>query len=75
MEEKVDLRKLGDVGSYPSLYEKLTRELAEEIQMEEDKDYIVVSWEVQEKAMNYFNQHGFEKTLSYMLELRKKNND
>jgi hypothetical protein len=71
--EKVDLRILKQPGEYSDMYEKLTLQLAREIEMSKNKNYVSVSWESQEQAMDYFNIHGFEKTLSYMLSLRKEN--
>ncbi len=73
MKEKVDFSILKQPGYYLNLHEKVAHELAEEIECKKDKDYWVVSWESQVEAMNYFNEHGFEKTLGYMLELRKEN--
>ena len=73
MNKKVDLSQLKNPGSYPDLYEKVTLELAEEIEYKKSKDYIVVSWESQIEAMDYFNKYGFEKTLDYMLNMKMEN--
>lgn len=71
MEEKVDLRKLKPAGTYPSMYEKLVLELAAELQRLKDPDEPAVTWACQEEAMNYFNAHGFVKTLDYLMTLRR----
>jgi hypothetical protein len=71
----VDLRKLQPAGSYPSLEEKLSLELAREYQREEDPDYVSVSWPNQERAMAYFNEHGFVLTLDHMIKLRARNDE
>ena len=55
----------------PSLYNKLILELACEIHYSESNS-CSVSWEAQERAMNYFNENGFEKTLDYMIDLQTK---
>lgn len=69
---RVNLKKLRPVGSYPSVEEKVTLQLAREYQRIEGFGY-VTSWANQEKAQDFFNEHGFEKTLSHMLSLRVQN--
>ena len=72
-EEGVDLSVLRQPGSYPSLHEKLALELATEIERAKDPDYAAVSWASQVEAQDYFNAHGFEATLTYMLDMREAN--
>lgn len=73
MAEKVDLRRLEQPGTYPDLHTKLALELATEIERESDPNYVSVSWPSQEKAQDYFNEHGFVETLDYMIKLREEN--
>ncbi len=70
MASKVDLSKPMEVGSYSNLHEKLVLELATAYQCAEAPDYVCVSWANQEKAQDYFNEHGFEATLDHMIELQ-----
>jgi len=75
MESKVDFSDLKRPGSYLSLHEKLAHELAEEIEIATNPrgiDYISVSWEAQVEAQDYFNKHGFEKTLDRLTTMREK---
>jgi hypothetical protein len=60
-------------ASYPNLHEKVALELAIELERENNINYVVVSWESQEKAQTFFNEKGFVETLTYMLDLREKN--
>lgn len=55
----------------PNLHEKITLQLASEIHYSESECYSI-SWSAQERAMEYFNKNGFEKSLEYMLELQTK---
>ncbi len=71
-QEKVDLGELKRPGTYLNMYEKLAHELAAEIQWKKDPEYVSVDWDSQERAQGYFNEHGFEKTLDYMMSLRKE---
>ena len=73
MSRKVDFRRLGKPGDYPDLHGKVALDLAREYQKQEDPDYVSISWPNQERAQDYFNAHGFEKTLDHMLSLRAKN--
>ena len=74
MARKVDLRpRPGQVGEVPDLFEKLTLELAYEYQRQENPDYTMVTWANQEKAQNFFNEHGFVDTLSLLIDLRGAN--
>lgn len=70
-EEKVDLRKLKDPGTYLSMYEKVVLELAREFQYSKDPDAVSTSWPCQEEAQKFFNKHGFEATLSLRLDLER----
>lgn len=72
MAEKVDLGKLRPVGSYPDLNEKAARELSVEIEHEKNPDYISISWESQQEAQDFFNEHGFIETLERLTAMRKK---
>ena len=67
----LNLRGLKRPGTYLDIEEKVILELAVEYQRIEDPCYSVVSWENQEKALIYFTEHGFIKTLTFMLELRE----
>ena len=73
MAKKVDASKLY-LSTADDLHEKLTLELASELERAKDRDYVSVSWTSQVEATAYFNKHGFVDTLNHMLELRKKNN-
>lgn len=75
MKKKVDLSKLEQPGDYPDMFTKLARELATEIERKNNPDYVSVSWASQEEAQNYFNEHGFQKTLTHTLQLRAQNDD
>ena len=70
--EKVDLRNIGDVGECPSVEHKLVLQLAVELQRLEDAGRCSVSWDNQEKAMAYFNEHGFVATLDHLFNLREQ---
>jgi len=74
-DDRVDLKELKAPGTYPSLHEKVTLQLAIELQRAENPSYVSVSWANQEKAMGYFNAHGFQAALNHMLELRSKNDE
>ena len=67
---RVDLSQLGAPGDYPSLHEKLCRDLAREYQRQEDPDYVCISWVNQVKAQDHFNEHGFLHTLNHLTELQ-----
>lgn len=71
MESKVDLGNMQPIGSCLNLHEKLCMDLAQAYEEQKDPNYCVVSWESQEKAQNYFNEHGFEKTLEHLMEVKK----
>ena len=74
MRSKVDLSVLKPAYSYPDHHEKVTLQLSTEIQREkEGNDYTMVTWVTQCEAQDYFNEHGFTKTLDRMLNLRAKN--
>lgn len=68
---QVDFRDLKPAGSYPSVEEKAALELAREIHWSRS-DAVAVSWEAQEEAQNFINEHGLAKTLDRMFEIRKK---
>lgn len=70
MDRKVDLSELKQPGTYLSVDEKVTLELATEFEKEKDPDYVSISWASQKRAMDYFNEHGFLKTLSLLTEMR-----
>ena len=72
MQRKVNAGKLY-MSMADDLHEKLTLELASELERAKDHDYVVVSWASQVEAAAYFNEHGFQVTLSHMMELREKN--
>jgi hypothetical protein len=67
---KVDFRKLDQPGDYPGVEEKAARDLARAIHWSESTD-CSISWSAQERAMNFYNQHGFAATLDEMFRLRK----
>jgi hypothetical protein len=48
----------------PGIEEKAILQLAKAYEMTRDVDYVSVSWENQEKALNYFNEHGLARTLN-----------
>lgn len=54
---------------FPSVEEKLVLDLACAFEKEADPDYCVVTRESQQKAAEYFNTHGFVKTLDKLMEL------
>lgn len=70
MERKVDLRKPGRVGSYPSVEEKATMALACAIhRSESDDDTISASWSAQERAQAFANEHELSEVLDEVLRL------
>lgn len=74
MASKVDASKLYMSGPN-DLHEKVTLELAVELERAKDKDYVSVSYASQVEAADYFNEHGFVDTLDSMLDLRTKNEE
>lgn len=54
-----------------NLYKKLVLNLAAEYEKLITFNPTAISWASQNKAQNYFNKHGFVKTLDYMLVLKK----
>lgn len=72
MNRKVSLRELKQPGSYLDLHEKLTLDLAREIERTKDPEYVSISWASQQEAQDYFNAQGFEKTLTRLVELELK---
>jgi len=72
LDKKVDLSVLKHPGSYPDLHEKITRQLSVEIETEKNPNYIAISWESQVEAMEFFNEHGFLKTLDRVTTMRVK---
>ncbi len=71
MVKKVDVHKLYLV-EHPNIYEKLVLELSTEIEKQRSgPDYTCVSWAAQVEAADYFHDHGFADTLTYMFKLRE----
>ena len=70
---RVDLTELKEPGTYPSVEEKVTLELAREIHRSDPNAGVAISWPAQQEAMDYFNKHGFTETLDRMLKLREEN--
>ena len=70
MEQKVNLRVLPPVGSFASFEEKLTLKLATAIH-ESESSNVAVSWEAQERAMVFVNNHGLSDILSEIFRLEE----
>jgi hypothetical protein len=62
MTRKADLRTLHPAGSYPNTEDRAALRLARAKHASEDT-HCVTSWEAQEWAMDYFNEHGLIATL------------
>lgn len=69
MAQPADLRTLRQPGEYLNLHDKLALELATAIH-ESESDDCAVSWSAQERAQNYFNTHGFIKTLDELFRVK-----
>lgn len=69
-DRKVDLRILREPGTYPSVEEKATLELARAIHRAESTD-VSTSWSAQERAMEFANSHTLGETLDEMFRLEK----
>lgn len=57
----------------PGPAERVVFDLAVEIEKRKNPGYISVSWESQQEAVNYINQHGFEEALSHLQNLQDDN--
>lgn len=62
MARKADLRTLHPAGSYPNTEDRAALRLARAIHAAEDT-HCVTSWSAQERAQDYFNEHGLSATL------------
>lgn len=62
MGNKANLRTLRPVGTYPSVEDKAALQLARAIHAAEST-HCVTSWSAQERAQDYFNEHGLAATL------------
>lgn len=62
MERKVNLRELKQPGTYPSVEEKVTLELATAIHRSESTD-CSISWSAQERAQEFANSHDLGEVL------------
>ena len=69
MKRKADLHKQHDAGHYPNTEDKAARELAMAIHVSEDV-HCVVSWSAQERAQDFFNEHGLAATLDEITRLK-----
>lgn len=67
---KADLRKLHPPGHYPGVEDKAALQLARAIHYAES-DGCAISWSAQERAMNFFNEHGLAATLDEIFRLEK----
>jgi len=67
---KADLRKLHPSGHYPGVEDKAAMQLATAMH-EAESDDVAVSWSAQERAQDYFNEHGLAATLDEMFRLQK----
>lgn len=74
VELPVDLQELA-TERFPDTDEKAVLELATALQEAEKPDYVVVSWACQEKAAQFFNEHGLRATLDKLFELQRINRD
>lgn len=61
-ERKADLKTLRPVGSYPGVEDRAALELARAIHRSES-DAVSVSWSAQQRAQDFFNEHGLVATL------------
>ena len=68
MERKADLRTLREPGSYPNVEDKAARQLARAIHAAESTS-CVTSWSAQERAQDFFNEHGLSATLDEIFKL------
>lgn len=59
---KADLHKLHPVGSYPNTEDRCALRLARAIHASEDT-HCVTSWSAQERAQDYYNEHGLAASL------------
>lgn len=69
MERKVDLSVLKQPGTYPTLEEKATLELATAIHRAESTD-VAVPWSAQERAQKFANEHDLADVLDEMFRLQ-----
>ena len=67
---KADLRTLRAPGSYPGVEDKAALHLARAIHRSEST-HCATSWSAQERAQDYFNEHGLGATLDEIFRLRK----
>lgn len=65
---KADLRTLRESGTYLGTEDKAALALARAIHASESSD-VSISWSAQERAQEFFNQHGLEKTLDEIVRL------
>ena len=63
MERKADLRTLHPAGHCPGVEDKAALRLAQAIHAAEDT-HCVTSWSAQERAQDFFNEHGLWDTLT-----------
>lgn len=59
---KADLRTLHQPGSYPGVEDRAALRLARAIHASEST-HCVTSWSAQERAQDFFNEHGLARTL------------
>lgn len=57
----------------PGPAERIVFDLAIEIEKQKNPGYSSVSWESQQEAVNYINEHGFQETLSHLADLQERN--
>ena len=58
--------------SLPNMEEHLLMDLSREIERNKDPDYVSISWASQVEASEFINSQGFEKALTYLVELEQK---
>jgi len=59
---KADLRKLHPAGHYPGVEDRAALRLARAIHAAEST-HCSISWSAQERAQDFFNEHGLASTL------------
>ena len=70
-ERKADLRTLHQPGTYLGTEDRAALDLACAMHRAESTDRSIdASWSAQERAQNYFNEHGLAATLDEMFRLR-----
>jgi len=72
MNNKIDENRLYIVDD-PGPAERVVFDLAIEIEKRKNPGYVSVSWESQQEAVQYINDHGFEEAIGHLIDLQDKN--